>query len=309
MLARAVLALLVADTAHEIREWGRVQQSLGALSAPAANEAWTSQIAAQPQPAAQPSRPQPVAQPAPQAASRPVVVAPAVPASEAPQNAVQPAQRSTTANATLSLFASLRQAKQADQRVTSANKPEAKHKLDENIRNCRMCSLGRRRENVLCGYGPLDAKLMFVFAGGNPHELAQGHVLTGEAETMMNGIIAALTAISPHAAKDRIYFTNVLKCEAIPAPQLKKECTRACLANLREEVRIVQPEVIVVFGQTAYSAMFGDDTNIISVRGQIRRFEQIITIPTHHPMELVKNKQLKRPVWNDVREALHQLKS
>lgn len=309
-VARAVMALLVADTAHALSEWGRLQSDFGGTECPRSPESWT---AAPITPVVAPSSavrtPKPVSVESP--VSAPVAASVESPAStplpasvESPVSAESPASTPTSATA---LFASLRS---HENTATAQNRdPLAlKQKLDETIRNCRLCGLGRRREDVLTGYGPIDARLMFVFAGGNPHELEEKHILTGEAAALMDNIIAAMGALSPHAAKDRIYFTNVIKCEAIPAPNQRKECSRACLNHLREEVRIIQPDVIVVFGQTAYSAMFGDEASILSVRGQIRRFEQIVTIPTHHPMEILKNKQLKRPVWNDVREAIHQLR-
>ena len=100
----------------------------------------------------------------------------------------------------------------------------------------------------------------------------------------------------------------IIKCCATPAGPQRAAVAKMCVRYLREEVRLVQPKVILIWGQMAYSAMFGDDTNIISVRGEMRRFEQIPAIATHHPLECIRSPKLKGPVWNDVRTVLSLLK-
>ncbi len=171
---------------------------------------------------------------------------------------------------------------------------------------CRMCPLGAQKR-LFWSMGPLDASMMFVAAGGNPAELDAGRMMTDSAAVLLDNIVAAMEARTAEARPERIYMTNVIKCACIPPKTERMIIAGKCLSFLRQEVRIVKPRVIIIWGEMAYHAMFGGDELISQVRGKVQKFEGIPAIATHHPLEMIRNANLKARVWGDVQTALAML--
>ena len=174
---------------------------------------------------------------------------------------------------------------------------------------CRLCVLGSARRGIVSGRGPVDASIMFVAAGGNPCELDEGRIMPGESGALLDRIVSAMASLEPEASADRIYVTNAIKCACVPTRHLHHEIAMCCLSYLREEVRLISPKVIVVWGETAYRALFGGGLSLIQARGKVGKFEGVPAVATHHPVEVLRNPQLKARVWDDVRFALSFLKS
>lgn len=306
-VTRAIMALLVAQTAHELSVWGQWQAELGAESAPKSDEVFPASVSSS---SSTPS----VSLPPSSSQSQNVAHTPATTAATFAQPATQRAQTTQPhIGAAPNFLASFAALHSASTQSAPKDPVAAKAQLDERIQNCRQCPLGNHRVGVLCGYGPIDAQLLIVCAGGNPYEFQANRVMAGKSDNsdvtvLFDNIIKAMTAVNPQISADSIYFTNVIKCCAIPPRQHLKNITAVCSRHLRDEVRIINPKAILVFGQTAYDAMFADGRTIIQARGQKKHFEQIPAIATHHPMECLKNRELKKRVWDDVRLVLHLLK-
>jgi len=312
-VSRAVLALLVAQTAHDLSVWGQWQNELGAEFSPKSDEIFTQQPIVVAQRSTDPRSTDPLApviQPAQQPVANPV---PPVP--QQIQSKPAPAASKASANSHVqNCLATFSAFQRASAVAPPADPVATKQQLDMRIQNCRQCSMGTRRTGVLCGYGPLNAQMLIICAGGNPYEFDAKRVIAGkspdaEVTVLFDNIIKAMTAVNPQISADTIYFTNAIKCCAIPPRATIKQVLTGCSRYLREEALLVNPKVILVFGQTAYDAVFGDGQSIITERGKVRRFEQIPTVVTHHPMECLKNRELKKRVWDDVRTALHVIKS
>ena len=297
--AQSILTLLLRDAVHDLGNWLESQRALGAdRLSPDADKTWGNPLAAVPSAQAAPV---PAASiPAPAAAiPAPNPVMPTAPAAARPSGPRQ----TDRSSGSMASFMALRDAQPVRRLETPVEKQMALDILNARCRACRQCPLGSKRRGVLCGYGPSDATLMFIAAGANPGEFDTGRIMTGEAAELFDKIVQAMATLTPAAAPERIYMTNVIKCACAPARNQINDCATQCLAYVREEVQIVAPKVIVVWGQMAYRTLFGSDALISQARGSVLFFEGIRTIATHHPMELVKQPNLKRRVWDDLKMA------
>ncbi|MBR4986810.1 MAG: uracil-DNA glycosylase [Proteobacteria bacterium] len=294
---QAVLGSILRTVSVELSEWLECQQSLGADSVPADESGY-----GQWEPARAPVQ-------APSASQIPARASHERLAASSPKPSVVPAQAKPGIGLAgcLASFNAMRSPEVASVSMDREAKTAALAGLRSRTLACRQCRLGGVRRDIMWGTGPADASIMFVAAGGNPHELEVGRIITGEAGALLDKIIAAMAKLHPEAAPDRIYMTNVIKCASFPNQAERKDVAKCCLGILREEVRIIAPKVIVVWGQLAYQAMFGGDAQISQVRGEICKFENIPTIATHHPLELIKNENLKGRTWADVKLAAAQL--
>ena len=289
----ALINHLAQSVGHELGQWLNAQRDLGATELPLDEAGWgVPQAQSLAGPAVTPAAP----------VQRPVrdvsavrKTGAAVPATEA-------------SNSSLASFMAMRQTQAQPRYETDDERQIALNIQKAHAEACRQCPIGEKRQGVMWGKGPVNAGMMFVAAGGNPKEWEKGRIFTDEAAELMDRIVAAIAGLNPEAAADRIYMTNVIKCACIPARAQTLETARSCLRFLHQEVQIIHPKVIVVWGELAYRAMFGNMQAISQVRGIWQSFDGVPAIPTHHPMEMIKNPRLKGRVWQDLQLAVEKLK-
>jgi uracil-DNA glycosylase family 4 len=76
----------------------------------------------------------------------------------------------------------------------------------------------------------------------------------------------------------------------------------ACRSYLDEQVRIIGPRVIVALGAVAGKALCGTQRGITALRGHWHEYCGVPVLPTFHPAALLRNPELKRDVWTDMKD-------
>ena len=143
-------------------------------------------------------------------------------------------------------------------------------KLREAAAGCRGCPLYRPATQTVFGEGPKRAALMLVGEMPGDREDRAGHVFVGPAGRELD---AALERAG--IARDDAYVTNVVKhfkFEERGKRRIhdtpKKSEVDACLPWLREELRLVKPDVLVFLGATAAKALLGSGFRLTRARGE-----------------------------------------
>src|SRR5690606_37096984 len=113
--------------------------------------------------------------------------------------------------------------------------------LDEQqVKLCRKCELCDTRTNTVFGQGSPAARLVFVGEAPGADEDAQGLAFIGKAGQLLSKMIEAMTL-----TREQVFICNILKCRPPnnrdPAPNE----ISACWPYLDQQLRIIQPEVIV----------------------------------------------------------------
>ncbi|MFR6111588.1 MAG: uracil-DNA glycosylase [Dialister invisus] len=112
--------------------------------------------------------------------------------------------------------------------------------------------------------------------------------------------------------RDHVYVTNIVKCRPrgnrTPTIAEGNECGRRWLA---EEIRILQPKVIIALGKVALRFFLGHDAGIIRSRGHWIDYKGIPVMPTFHPAYLLRQtgeglKEAKWQVYYDLKAAKRQ---
>jgi hypothetical protein len=114
------------------------------------------------------------------------------------------------------------------------------------IGNCTRCPLHQGRTNIVHTEGNQRARLMFVGEAPGADEDAQARPFVGRAGQLLTKIIEAIGF-----KREEVLIGNVNRCRP-PAnrPPTEEEATM-CKPFLLREIASVQPEVIVVMGNTA----------------------------------------------------------
>lgn len=173
------------------------------------------------------------------------------------------------------------------------------------IRTCAACHL-RQEGNLgpVLSTGPSDAPLMLVGEGPGGVEDDYGAPLIGPSGQLLDKAL-----LSVGITRDHVYVTNIVKCR--PRGNRTPDISEGFFcANkwLREEIRIVQPKVIVGLGKAALRFFLGRDAGIMRSRGHWIDWEGIPFMPTYHPAFLLRQSgsdlvKAKWDVYYDLKAA------
>lgn len=87
-------------------------------------------------------------------------------------------------------------------------------------------------------------------------------------------------------------------------PESVSICNAPDPARVQRHVRAIRPKVIIALGERAARALTGTRTDLERIRGQFFDFQGIAAMPTFHPVQLVADPALKRPVWEDMKQVM-----
>ena len=76
-----------------------------------------------------------------------------------------------------------------------------------------------------------------------------------------------------------------------------------CKPFLLREIAAVQPEVIVVLGNTAMRNLLEIKQGITRVRGQFQDYQGVKVMPTFHPAYLLRDPSKKKETWEDLKKV------
>lgn len=193
-------------------------------------------------------------------------------------------------------------------RAASARRGRAsnKKKLDqlrELIGDCTRCRLSEGRTNLVFGVGNPDADLMFIGEGPGRDEDLQGEPFVGRAGQLLTRIIEAMG----YKRKD-VFIANIVKCRPPQNRNPAPDEAATCIPFLIGQIEIIQPKVIVCLGSVAAQFLLQTEQKITSLRGNFHEWNGVPVMPTYHPAFLLRNPNMKKPVWEDMQKVMEVLK-
>jgi DNA polymerase len=205
----------------------------------------------------------------------------------------------------------------ADQIPTSAQipiPPGTYTSIDEMVPHCstcHRCELGQYRTHAVIGRGNPQAAIMIIGEGPGQNEDETGLPFVGKAGQLLEKI---LEAVNLHSDQD-VYICNMVKCRPPGNRTPTPEESQACKPYLLEQLRIVNPKIILLTGATAVRGLTGDNRGITKIRGQWIDWQGYLCMPIFHPAYLLRNPSRepgspKWLMWQDiqtVRTKLHEL--
>jgi uracil-DNA glycosylase family protein len=141
--------------------------------------------------------------------------------------------------------------------------------LREAAAGCRGCHLYAPATQTVFGEGPRKARAMLVGEVPGDREDREGHPFVGPAGRELDKALEKAGIV-----RSDVYLTNVVKhfkFEERGKRRIhqtpKKAEVDACLPWLREELKVVKPEVLVILGAVAGKALMGPGFRITRERG------------------------------------------
>lgn len=172
------------------------------------------------------------------------------------------------------------------------------------IGDCTRCPLSQGRTNIVHTDGNQKARLMFVGEAPGADEDAQARPFVGRAGQLLTKIIEAIGL-----RREDVLIGNVNRCRPPGNRPPTPEEASMCKPFLLREIASVQPEVIVVLGNTAMQNLLDLKQGISRVRGQFQDFQGVKVMPTFHPAYLLREPAKKKETWEDIKKVRDYLES
>jgi uracil-DNA glycosylase len=170
--------------------------------------------------------------------------------------------------------------------------------LSRAIIECQNCHLARKRRQAVPGQGPENSRLMFIGEGPGFEEDQQGRPFVGPAGQLLTKMIQAI-----HLTREEVYITNVVKCRPPENRAPYEDEVEACRSFLEEEIRLVDPQILVPLGSSAVQTLIRSKNKISDLRGNLLDFNGRRLIATYHPAYLLRNPGAKREAWEDLKRV------
>ncbi|HET9713139.1 MAG TPA: uracil-DNA glycosylase [Pyrinomonadaceae bacterium] len=170
--------------------------------------------------------------------------------------------------------------------------------------DCTRCPLHLERTHVVHTEGNRKARLMFVGEAPGADEDAQARPFVGRAGQLLTKIIEAIGL-----KREEVLIGNVNRCRPPQNRAPTAEEASMCKPFLLREIAVVQPEVIVVLGNTAMKNLLDTREGITKLRGRFQDYKGIKVMPTFHPAYLLRDPSKKRETWEDLKKVRDYLDS
>jgi uracil-DNA glycosylase family 4 len=172
------------------------------------------------------------------------------------------------------------------------------------LKDCTRCPLHEGRTNIVHTEGNQRARLMFVGEAPGADEDAQARPFVGRAGQLRTKIIEAIGF-----KREDVLIGNVNRCRPPGNRAPLPDEAATCKPFLLREIASVQPEVIVVLGNTAMRNLLDTKIGITRLRGEFQDFRGIKVMPTFHPAYLLRDPSKKRETWEDLKKVRDYLDS
>jgi DNA polymerase len=154
---------------------------------------------------------------------------------------------------------------------------------------------------------------MIIGEAPGKNEDETGLPFVGRSGQLLEKILASVEL----STETDIYIANICKCRPPENRVPTSEEAAACKPYLLEQIRLVDPKIILLTGATSVKGLTGDKRPITKIRGEWLEWEGRLCMPIFHPSYLLRNpsKEKGSPKWlmwqdiQKVRDQFDQLKN
>lgn len=167
--------------------------------------------------------------------------------------------------------------------------------IQEECSLCTNCPLAKTRTNVVFGTGNEKAKLMFIGEAPGQQEDLSGKPFVGAAGQLLDKYLDAVGI-----PRDDVYIANILKCRPPQNRDPKTEEEDACIGYLREQVKLIQPKLIVCLGRISAMRLIKPDFKITREHGTFTTRGAYEICAVYHPSALLHDPRKKDDMLADM---------
>ena len=176
--------------------------------------------------------------------------------------------------------------------------------LNKMIKVCKKCRLSETRTNAICGEGDLNAKIMLIAQAPGEKEDKKGRMFVGASGKVLDELLS-----KAGIRRREIYMTNLIKCMFPKYRKPKQEEIEACSYYLNEEIKLINPKILVPLGYYAthyifqkYGISLPAKVKFSSVYGKLFLAKNKKILPLPHPASLLYDPDIKQDLIKNYRK-------
>lgn len=168
--------------------------------------------------------------------------------------------------------------------------------LRQTCESCQACALSRTRTNLVFGDGNPRAEIMFIGEGPGQQEDLTGIPFVGAAGQFLSQILEIIDL-----DRRRYYIANIVKCRPPRNRDPRPEEQDSCIGYLEDQIRIVNPKIIVCLGRIAACRLIRSNFRITREHGEwIYRQDRWMTA-IYHPSALLRDLSKRPETFDDLK--------
>jgi DNA polymerase len=192
------------------------------------------------------------------------------------------------------------------------------------IQGCRLCPLASGRTRAVPGEGVEHPLVLVVGEGPGQDEDRTGRPFVGRAGQLLDKMLTAIGL----SRGENCFIANVVKCRPPENRDPAPPEVQSCAPFLDRQIAYLRPRIILCLGKVAANLLLRnlERAAIGSLRGRFFEYtviqpesgtpgtgetgeaggpdHRLLSVPllaTYHPSALLRNEDLKRPAWEDLK--------
>ena len=149
---------------------------------------------------------------------------------------------------------------------------------------CTACRLSETRTQAVFADGSAAADIMFIGEGPGFYEDREGVPFVGKAGMLLNRLLGEVGL-----ERRDVYIANVVKCRPPGNRDPRPDEIEACKHFLVDQIRLVDPVVVMTMGNFATKLLLKTSTGITRTRGTVFPWWGRVVIPTFHPAAALRS--------------------
>ena len=175
--------------------------------------------------------------------------------------------------------------------------------LQRRCADCKKCRLGATRTNSVFGVGPVPSPVVFVGEGPGQQEDLQGEPFVGPAGKLLDDMLSIIDL-----SRENSYICNIVKCRPPQNRDPMDDEQDACIGYLYEQLRILQPRMIVCLGRIAAMRLIKPDFRITREHGNWSERDGVLYTALYHPSALLRDPSKRPETFADLLEIRKRLR-
>ena len=176
--------------------------------------------------------------------------------------------------------------------------------LKHDCKNCRACSLGETRHNLVFGDGNEQAEVMLIGEGPGEQEDLKGIPFVGPAGKLLDDMLEMIDL-----DRGKVYIANIVKCRPPRNRDPLNVEQEACRPWLNRQIALVDPKIIVCLGRIAAMSLIREDFRITREHGQWFNVGARRIMATYHPSALLRDVEKRPEAFMDLRALRKEIKA
>jgi DNA polymerase len=168
-------------------------------------------------------------------------------------------------------------------------------RLEEQIQNCKKCSIWKTAKNAVPGEGPVNAKIMFLAEAPGRQEDLSGRPFIGRAGRLLSELLS-----NNRIQREKVFISSVIKHRTPKNREPQEKEILTCKIWWRKQSEIIKPKLIVLLGRVAVDTVLGKD--FWEKRGRIFKNEKQQYFITYHPAAGIRFSKFKKILEKDFKK-------